>query len=302
MDPDGADPYDEWGRFHCNFPGCMRRTEVAYVTSCSHIFCEQHAKQVFKGRDTCPCCPEQSRRVDVISLDLSRKNVVRKGRMCLVGMNPTEIQQACETAMCFWMTQKSYEHAAAEQRQATKTEKLASTEKSVKIQMSTLEGDTEELKAQQQHIQKSIDETRKASGDIIERKQRLKRELAETEDKYARLAKPHGEPRNYPACIRQQPQQHQRQSPSLIDFGKSRPSFREPAPKERLFAPVSPAPAANEAVRGSSTPWLAPSARRSRSPQSTGAFLNARESGRGVPSFTPGFLGTGRLTKRRLAD
>eukprot|EP00930_Biecheleria_cincta_P076844 TRINITY_DN64066_c0_g1_i1.p1 TRINITY_DN64066_c0_g1~~TRINITY_DN64066_c0_g1_i1.p1 ORF type:complete len:271 (-),score=56.33 TRINITY_DN64066_c0_g1_i1:52-864(-) len=98
--------------FHCNFmehagKPCARRTDSGYLTSCSHLFCDEHAKSWFASHVDCPLCKDGGA-VRIVKVDFSRPR--RQVDLAMVGFSPEEILQAASEAFGLYSSQKMLEH------------------------------------------------------------------------------------------------------------------------------------------------------------------------------------------------
>lgn len=98
--------------FHCNFVGqngrpCACRTDSGYLTSCSHLFCDEHAKSWFASHVDCPLCKDGCA-VRIVKVDFSRPR--RQVDLAMVGFSPEDILQAASKAFRLYSHQKMLEH------------------------------------------------------------------------------------------------------------------------------------------------------------------------------------------------
>lgn len=160
---------------HCNFPtkegsACCTAVVEGWATSCSHLFCKDHAQQWFAGDDRCPVCLDKEGRVRMVKVGAAKE----KGKMhtLLIAHKPLDAQLAASTAINFWMEQKqedfrqklaSVKDAEARVRQQVGAgrKKLAEAE----ALRQSLEAWTEELRLQlaeaRQRLNASVSEMKK---------------------------------------------------------------------------------------------------------------------------------------------
>jgi len=57
----------------CNYKKCRKDlNSFAWVTSCSHIFCDYDGSRTFNREKKCPCCNEVlNRRLDIVQINLN---------------------------------------------------------------------------------------------------------------------------------------------------------------------------------------------------------------------------------------
>lgn len=57
----------------CNYKKCrISLNTFAWVTSCSHIFCDRDGSRTFNREKKCPCCNEiLSKQLDIVQINLN---------------------------------------------------------------------------------------------------------------------------------------------------------------------------------------------------------------------------------------
>ncbi|XP_077520514.1 E3 ubiquitin-protein ligase CCNB1IP1-like isoform X1 [Amblyomma americanum] len=98
----------------CNLAKCRKKlTTVAWVTSCSHAFCEEDASRELAARPVCPACGAQlPGKFDLVRVDVDPPEHFRQ--MVLAGHNPETVMDACSRALAFWSYQMSQQGASME--------------------------------------------------------------------------------------------------------------------------------------------------------------------------------------------
>lgn len=95
----------------CNFPKCRAKlTGFAWVTACSHVFCDQHGSEKF-GRSPviCPACSSAlSGKLDILRMELSPSEEYKA--MVLTGLRPDIVLDISSRALAFWSYQVKYLH------------------------------------------------------------------------------------------------------------------------------------------------------------------------------------------------
>ncbi|CDW57646.1 zf-RING 5 domain containing protein [Trichuris trichiura] len=86
----------------CNFRHCRRRIEDhAWVTSCSHIFCDHDGQLEFSKKLACPACDAGlPGKFDIFRINMNPTEQFKS--MVLAGQNPETIFEVCSRAMSFW--------------------------------------------------------------------------------------------------------------------------------------------------------------------------------------------------------
>lgn len=106
----------------CNFPKCrIKLNGFAWVTACSHVFCDQHGSGEFsRSPAICPACSSAlSGKLDIVRTELSPSEDYKA--MVLAGLRPDVILDISARALAFWSYQvcmymnkvriKSYRHS-----------------------------------------------------------------------------------------------------------------------------------------------------------------------------------------------
>ncbi|XXQ33642.1 RING-type domain-containing protein [Plasmodiophora brassicae] len=97
-------------RLRCNKCWQVMSSGFAWVTICSHVFCEDDASRWFSRQSSCPCCSTPLKR-DASDLKKVRVDADESRPMALWGENPTVIFDACAGALGFYVYQKKQELA-----------------------------------------------------------------------------------------------------------------------------------------------------------------------------------------------
>ncbi|KAI0222946.1 E3 ubiquitin-protein ligase CCNB1IP1 [Lamellibrachia satsuma] len=89
----------------CNFRKCRKRLNTnAWVTSCSHIFCDDDGSREFNKSYTCPACETSlSGTYDIIRIDLQQSEKYKT--MVLAGQKPETVIEIASRALAFWTYQ-----------------------------------------------------------------------------------------------------------------------------------------------------------------------------------------------------
>lgn len=267
--------------FHCNFATkgelCRHPLKEGWVTACSHLFCYEHAKEWFQSHNDCPVC--RCGKINLIRMDLSQASVKRRGRMSLIGMTPPEIIQASETALNFWVDQKVFEFHMKGKRQNQLINQQKSIEEHIKTKLREAEATCNALEAEQQQLQQQIDEKEKENRKVSEELQRLRWDLAAAEDRHNSLQK---------QVAGEQRQEVFRRP--LIEVGSV------------SCASAGMVPASRGKLGEAKGVSHCNTFEEPRAASRTGSFTDfmGASASRKLPTFTPGFLGSGRVTKRKI--
>ncbi|XP_040360130.1 E3 ubiquitin-protein ligase CCNB1IP1-like [Ixodes scapularis] len=89
----------------CNLVKCRKKlTAIAWVTSCSHVFCEEDVSGELASRCVCPACDTPlPGKFDLVRVDLEPTEQYRS--MVLAGQRPETIVDVCSRALGFWSYQ-----------------------------------------------------------------------------------------------------------------------------------------------------------------------------------------------------
>uniref|UniRef100_A0A8D2ZZN8 RING-type domain-containing protein n=1 Tax=Scophthalmus maximus TaxID=52904 RepID=A0A8D2ZZN8_SCOMX len=90
----------------CNFPKCRTKLSgFAWVTTCSHVFCDQHGSGEFsRSPVSCPACSSAlSGKLDIVRTELSPSEEYKA--MVLAGLRPDIVLDISARALAFWSYQ-----------------------------------------------------------------------------------------------------------------------------------------------------------------------------------------------------
>ncbi|XP_025078460.1 E3 ubiquitin-protein ligase CCNB1IP1-like isoform X2 [Pomacea canaliculata] len=129
----------------CNYRKCRKRlTSFAWVTSCSHIFCDADGTREFKNSLVCPACDNTlTGKLDVIRVDLKPSEQFKSIVLC--GNKPETIMEICTRALSFWNYQERVylEHVSTKAK-----EKAAQLEQYYEQVVNRLQAELSALKSQ----------------------------------------------------------------------------------------------------------------------------------------------------------
>lgn len=90
----------------CNYRKCrLKLSGYAWVTACSHIFCEEHGSGEFsRSPALCPACNSTlSGKLDIVRTELSPSEEYKA--MVLAGLRPEVVLDISSRALAFWTYQ-----------------------------------------------------------------------------------------------------------------------------------------------------------------------------------------------------
>uniref|UniRef100_A0A3Q4BD53 Uncharacterized protein n=1 Tax=Mola mola TaxID=94237 RepID=A0A3Q4BD53_MOLML len=138
----------------CNFPKCRTRLGgFAWVTACSHVFCDQHGSGEFnRSPAICPACASAlSGKLDIVRTELSPSEDYKA--MVLAGLRPDIVLDITARALAFWSYQTHQEHLYQEyslsraEAQLKQLEKMLTQQNQCReLELSALRGDIASLK------------------------------------------------------------------------------------------------------------------------------------------------------------
>jgi zinc-RING finger domain len=102
---------------HCNSCWKSLQGEVAYITQCSHTFCEKDARDIYNGRRRCPVCETELGAPGTMT---GNELVVDDSKTIqLCGLSPRDILQVAQKAIRFheFQAQLAREHSVSELKQ-----------------------------------------------------------------------------------------------------------------------------------------------------------------------------------------
>ena len=146
----------------CNFAKCRKPLgSYGWVTSCSHVFCDEHGNQEFNrsSNKRCPACKSDvNGKYNIVRADLQPCEEYKS--MALAGQRPEVVMEICSRAIALWMYQASQEKLYHEYSARQAKEKACDLEQYyekqnvdtktelnvVQMQLNGLRKDNEELK------------------------------------------------------------------------------------------------------------------------------------------------------------
>ncbi|KAK3587000.1 hypothetical protein CHS0354_026720 [Potamilus streckersoni] len=153
----------------CNKKTCRKILEkFAYVTSCSHIFCEEDGAKHFKKSHTCPACETVlggKFAILKVDLELSEHNKA----MALAGQNPVTIMEICTKALSFWMYQNHQERLYNEYIATRAKEKVTQMEQYYEQIISSTQAELRSLKNKVKVQTNEQEETKASLKDVTDR-------------------------------------------------------------------------------------------------------------------------------------
>lgn len=153
----------------CNHKKCRKRVEAyAWITSCSHIFCDEDGVREFKNNATCPACStDLSDKLDIIRIEVNPSEKYKS--MVLAGKRPEIIMEICSRAMSFWSYQIHQERVYQEYVGAKAKERAAQLEQYYEQVISRTSAELNSLKSQLTVTKKDLESVKKKYHDASEK-------------------------------------------------------------------------------------------------------------------------------------
>ncbi|XP_066295784.1 E3 ubiquitin-protein ligase CCNB1IP1-like [Branchiostoma lanceolatum] len=171
----------------CNFKKCRKRlTAFAWVTSCSHIFCDEDGTREFNKCYTCPACETSlSDKFDIVRIDLQPSEQYKS--MVLAGQRPEVIMEICSRAMSFWTYQSHQERTYQEYMCNKAKERSVQLEKYYEQVLTTTQAELSSLKNQISANRKELESTKKRFNEVSEKLMERNRQHQKLQSMYDAL-------------------------------------------------------------------------------------------------------------------
>ncbi|XP_022105245.1 E3 ubiquitin-protein ligase CCNB1IP1-like [Acanthaster planci] len=153
----------------CNFKKCRKRlSSFAWVTSCSHIFCDEDGTKEFNKCFACPACETNlSGKFDIVRIDLSPSEQYKS--MVLAGQKPDTILEVCTRAMAFWTYQIQQERIYQDYVANKSKERSAQLEQYYEHTVTKLQSEIASLKHQMSAVKKELESSKKQYHDLSDK-------------------------------------------------------------------------------------------------------------------------------------
>ncbi|XP_069044819.1 E3 ubiquitin-protein ligase CCNB1IP1 [Lepisosteus oculatus] len=172
----------------CNFPKCRGKLSgFAWVTACSHVFCDQHGSGEF-GRNpaVCPACSSTlSGKYDIIRTELSPSEEYKA--MVLAGLRPETVLDICSRALTFWTYQVHQERLYQEYSLSRAEGRLKQMEKMFSQQTQGQELELSAMKEEVSSLKKVLEEYKRRYSEVSERLLERKRQHQKLQGLYNSL-------------------------------------------------------------------------------------------------------------------
>ncbi|XP_029182622.2 E3 ubiquitin-protein ligase CCNB1IP1-like [Acropora millepora] len=171
----------------CNFRKCRKRLNTnAWVTSCSHIFCDDDGTREFNKNLVCPACEtDLSGKFDVIRVDLQASEQFKS--MVLAGQKPEVIMEICSRALAFWTYQTHQEKMYQDYVANKAKEKATQLEQYYNQVLSKVQAELKSLKTERSNDKKELEDTKKQYSELSERLMEKNRQYLKLQRMYDSL-------------------------------------------------------------------------------------------------------------------
>mmetsp|Transcript_101745 Transcript_101745/g.303646 ORF Transcript_101745/g.303646 Transcript_101745/m.303646 type:complete len:255 (-) Transcript_101745:118-882(-) len=179
---------EEFLALRCNYPGkdgkvCGRVLEEGWATSCSHVFCPEHAQEWFQRDERCPVCLDKQGNVRMAKVAMAT-NEQAKAQQLLVGRGPPDIMLAASTAMKFWIEQKLMEFEREKASERALNDQVKRLIGNGRMRLTEAETMTKSLQAGAEELQRQLRETEGQLSRNREEAARLQARIRQVQQAY----------------------------------------------------------------------------------------------------------------------
>ncbi|XP_072357699.1 E3 ubiquitin-protein ligase CCNB1IP1 isoform X2 [Scyliorhinus torazame] len=154
----------------CNLPRCRARLSgFAWVTACSHVFCDQHGSGQFsRSPALCPACGSAlSGKLDIVRTDLNPPEDY-KG-MVLSGLRPHTVLEVTGRALAFWSYQIHQERMYQEYTYSKAEGRLKQMDKVYAQQLQGKDLEVSSSRSEVSSLKKMLEEYKKKYSEVSEK-------------------------------------------------------------------------------------------------------------------------------------
>ncbi|KAM9068340.1 E3 ubiquitin-protein ligase CCNB1IP1 [Sarcophilus harrisii] len=172
----------------CNYRKCrIRLSGYAWVTACSHIFCDQHGSGEFsRSPAVCPACNSTlSGKLDIVRTELSPTEEYKA--MVLAGLRPEIVLDISSRALAFWTYQVHQERLYQEYNFSKAEGHLKQMEKVYSQQIQSKDVELTSMKGEVTSMKKVLEEYKKKFSDISEKLMERNRQYQKLQGLYDSL-------------------------------------------------------------------------------------------------------------------
>ncbi|KAM7158902.1 E3 ubiquitin-protein ligase CCNB1IP1 [Molossus nigricans] len=172
----------------CNYRKCrIKLSGYAWVTACSHIFCDQHGSGEFsRSPAICPACTSTlSGKLDIVRTELSPSEEYKA--MVLAGLRPEIVLDISSRALAFWTYQVHQERLYQEYKFSKAEGHLKQMEKIYTQQIQSKDVELTSMKGEVTSMKKVLEEYKKKFSDISEKLMERNRQYQKLQGLYDSL-------------------------------------------------------------------------------------------------------------------
>ncbi|CAK6952964.1 E3 ubiquitin-protein ligase CCNB1IP1 [Scomber scombrus] len=172
----------------CNFPKCRTKLNgFAWVTACSHVFCDQHGSGEFsRSPAICPACSSAlSGKLDIVRTELSPSEDYKA--MVLAGLRPDVVLDISARALAFWSYQVHQERMYQEYSLSRAEAQLKQMEKVLTQQNQSRELELSAMRGEIVSLKKVMEEYKRKYSEVSERLMERNRQYQKLQGLYDSL-------------------------------------------------------------------------------------------------------------------
>ncbi|XP_049424368.1 E3 ubiquitin-protein ligase CCNB1IP1 [Epinephelus fuscoguttatus] len=172
----------------CNFPKCRTKLSgFAWVTACSHVFCDQHGSGEFsRSPAICPACSSAlSGKLDIVRTELSPSEEYKA--MVLAGLRPDVVLDISARALAFWSYQVHQERMFQEYSLSRAETQLKQMEKVLTQQNQSREVELSGMRGEIASLKKVMEEYKRKYTEVSERLMERNRQYQKLQGLYDSL-------------------------------------------------------------------------------------------------------------------
>ncbi|XP_015247258.1 PREDICTED: E3 ubiquitin-protein ligase CCNB1IP1 [Cyprinodon variegatus] len=172
----------------CNYPKCRGKLSgFAWVTACSHVFCDQHGSGEFSRSPViCPACSSAlSGKMDIMRTELSPSEEYKA--MVLAGLRPDIVLDISSRALAFWTYQVHQERMYQEYSLSRADTQLKQMEKVLTQQNQSRELELTAMRGEISSLKKVMEEYKRKYSEVSERLMERNRQYQKLQGLYDSL-------------------------------------------------------------------------------------------------------------------
>ncbi|KAM4565087.1 E3 ubiquitin-protein ligase CCNB1IP1 [Fundulus diaphanus] len=172
----------------CNYPKCRAKLSgFAWVTACSHVFCDQHGSGEFsRSPAICPACSSAlSGKLDIVRTELSPSEEYKA--MVLAGLRPDIVLDITSRALAFWSYQVHQERMYQEYSLSRADTQLKQMEKVLTQQNQSRELELTAMRGEITSLKKVMEEYKRKYSEVSERLMERNRQYQKLQGLYDSL-------------------------------------------------------------------------------------------------------------------